>query len=100
MGPRSDDPSWRHRQRHKIGVCQIFAEYPPPCTSMSCSCPRASASKDVNAAAAGHTRLPWLRSDNWVLADCLARSTNVDAKPATSSASASHGAQIVGLVTL
>ena len=50
--------------------------------------------------AAGHTRLPSLRSDNCVLADCLARSTNVDAKPTASSASASHGAQIVGLVTL
>src|SRR5206468_3599404 len=50
--------------------------------------------------AGGHTRVPSPRSDNWVLADCLARSTNVDAKPTTSSASASHGAQIVGLVTL
>jgi hypothetical protein len=24
------DPSWRHRQRHEIGVYQIFAEHPPP----------------------------------------------------------------------
>ena len=48
---------------------------------------------------AGHT-LVSLRSLSWVLADRLARSTNVDAKPTTSSASASHGAQIVGLVTL
>src|SRR5204863_8751055 len=50
--------------------------------------------------AAGHTRVPSPRSASWVLADRLARSTNVDAKPITSRASASHGAQIVGLVTL
>jgi aminoglycoside phosphotransferase (APT) family kinase protein len=25
-----DDPSWRHRQRHEIGVYQIFARHPPP----------------------------------------------------------------------
>src|SRR5690348_1167881 len=24
------DPGWRHRQRHEIGVYQIFAEHPPP----------------------------------------------------------------------
>ena len=24
------DPSWRHRQRHEIGVYQIFARHPPP----------------------------------------------------------------------
>ena len=24
------DPCWRHRQRHEIGVYQIFAEHPPP----------------------------------------------------------------------
>jgi aminoglycoside phosphotransferase (APT) family kinase protein len=24
------DPSWRHRQRHEIGVHQIFAKHPPP----------------------------------------------------------------------
>ncbi len=24
------DPSWRHRQRHEIGVYQIFAKHPPP----------------------------------------------------------------------
>jgi hypothetical protein len=36
MGPADGDPSWRHRQRHEIGVYQIFAEYPPACTSMSC----------------------------------------------------------------
>jgi aminoglycoside phosphotransferase (APT) family kinase protein len=24
------DPSWRHRQRHEIGVYQIFAQHPPP----------------------------------------------------------------------
>jgi len=24
------DPSWRHRQRHEIGVYRIFADHPPP----------------------------------------------------------------------
>lgn len=24
------DPSWRHRQRHEIGVYQVFARHPPP----------------------------------------------------------------------
>jgi hypothetical protein len=48
----------------------------------------------------GNTRLPAPRSASWLLADRLARSTNVDANPTTSRARASHGAQIVGLVTL
>jgi aminoglycoside phosphotransferase (APT) family kinase protein len=28
--PADGDPSWRHRQRHEIGVYQVFARHPPP----------------------------------------------------------------------
>jgi precorrin-3B methylase len=41
-----------------------------------------------------------LRSVSSALAERRARSTNVEAKPTTSSASASQGARILGLVTL
>jgi hypothetical protein len=41
-----------------------------------------------------------LRSASWVLAESLARSTKVEAKPMTSNARAYHGAWMVGLVTL
>ena len=62
--------------------------------------PRPAPPRRAPLAERGHTRVSSLRSASWVLAERRARSTKVEANPTASRARASHGAQIVGLVTL